>query len=1404
MGKWDPTVNGTGMRSIRLALLLAVAWLAFAFAPGASRGAVAPPKWVFYAFTDRPAYRPGEKVQWKILARKGDIGGLATPAGWTFHFRLHGPREEDGSKGSFRLDEYGAAWGAFDLAEDAHPGIYELDILDEAGSPLATEVLFRADECERPDLDVTVKAGREGGPGKAYRHGDRVCVNVRAESHSGVPAAGAAVTCVVRARSSTHGMPRDPDLPWREERTPAQDPVRSGGKVLKEETLQADSEGKAQFAFEVPTFQEEGMEFEVEARAMDAFQRGGMGRDSFRVSRAPCYLDARPGRVLVKPGEEVEIKLRAMDSADMPVETHGILHLIRETWVGPGAPPDPGSCAGDSGAGGGRAKMPGFEHREVQAIEASTGPDGRGTARMRPPRKGFYRLAWTVRDGGPAPEVTAGSIWVADGRTRDLGLGPAKLTLILDRPCYRAGETARVLLLSDGGGRRALFTADSGGRVENRNLALTRRALLLEVPIPAGHGPQIAVGAVTLEGPEVQSSRAVARIPSVEHLLSVEIRPSRSTYSPGEEAAFTVRVLDAEGKPAAAEVAFSLTEDAAPSLHEDFAGHPWERFYPSGEAARGPRADSAAADHPAGALAPVSRENVPCVRHDSGATAFWVPDAVTGPDGTVTVRARLPARLTTWRARARAQTKWSDFGEGEASVTAEVPLQVRLNAPPYLAAGDETVVTAAVDNRTGGPVSPSIELTGDGAFIQHSRWAPEGAPAEQQTLAVPPGGEGRLDWHISVRAPGLAKVTATARCDAASHAAEAVIPVFDRDTGMQICSTGRMRGGEARLTVDLPKGWKKGRGPLTMDLRPDLAASLLGALPDLADSSRGCIEQAMSRSMPAAVLAPALKAAAIRPEEGHGQAPEASRTPPQGGMGESGQLDSLESMAADGLARICARRRPDGGWGWRGAEESDPFMTAYVVWGLVLAREAGMEIRGEALADGARFLLARMEREPRPDLQAWMLHAAAAALQGEMKRPDRDGKSKEWPPALEACWSQLGSRRRSLSPSAQALLTLTAVRMGRLKEAKVMAGDLAKSIQASGPSDRSTPDPVAHWSGDRGSTKWLEGPVGATSLGLMALMGADPGSRLLDPIAGWLIQNQRGGHWNSSLETAIAIVALSPFLKRDGARSSQIAVEVKVNGKRFSTARLGGEKVTGEPVRVEVPPTLLRDGPNAVTVRRIQGEGEAVCCALGSYPAPAGPAGIEGKEILVRREYVRSGRAADRSDGPALGRSVLRDGGTVSCGELVQVVLTVEAKRDLEYVRIEDWKPAGFDMVRPARGADLRAQEIEPAVAASRFAKPEKAKKAPARKAANPRSAEEKEYAARSCPMVLEAGDPKVGFYLRDLPRGCWEIRYDLRAETPGSFRALPTVAQSVYMPEIRCTGAETRIGVATRDEILH
>ena len=57
-----------------------------------------------------------------------------------------------------------------------------------------------------------------------------------------------------------------------------------------------------------------------------------------------------------------------------------------------------------------------------------------------------------------------------------------------------------------------------------------------------------------------------------------------------------------------------------------------------------------------------------------------------------------------------------------------------------------------------------------------------------------------------------------------------------------------------------------------------------------------------------------------------------------------------------------------------------------------------------------------------------------------------------------------------------------------------------------------------------------------------------------------------------------------------------------------------------------------------------------------------------------------------------------------------------------------------------------------------------------------------------------------MALFVDKMPQGTWEIRYEMRAEVPGEFHALPVMAQAMYVPEIRGNGREVRVRVLDRE----
>ena len=168
---------------------------------------------------------------------------------------------------------------------------------------------------------------------------------------------------------------------------------------------------------------------------------------------------------------------------------------------------------------------------------------------------------------------------------------------------------------------------------------------------------------------------------------------------------------------------------------------------------------------------------------------------------------------------------------------------------------------------------------------------------------------------------------------------------------------------------------------MTVQVAPSIAVTMLDALPYLIDYPYGCTEQTMSRFLPTVVVAKTLSDLGVPREVvatrlfGGIEQKSVDKTQPKGKK----DLEKLDEMTRAGLMRLYDFQHSDGGWGWWKQGDSDHHMTAYVVWGLALARDAGISVRSGVIERGVAYLQTELVKEELdPDRQAWMLHALAA------------------------------------------------------------------------------------------------------------------------------------------------------------------------------------------------------------------------------------------------------------------------------------------------------------------------------------------------------------------------------------------------------------------------------------------
>ncbi len=792
------------------------------------------------------------------------------------------------------------------------------------------------------------------------------------------------------------------------------------------------------------------------------------------------------------------------------------------------------------------------------------------------------------------------------------------------------------------------------------------------------------------------------------------------------------------------------------------------------------------------------------VRSDFRSTILWQPDVITDKDGKAVVKVKFPDSLTRWRATARVATEGNQFGIASATARTKQPLIVRLQAPRFFVVGDLVTVSAVINNNTDQAMTVAPSLQAEGVTI--TGLLSDGRPVkgEQGPVEVKANSEARVDWVIAAQQPGSAKLKVTARGDKYADAMERDFIVHEHGIEKFVARSGKLRGDDVTIKLDLPKERNPETTKLTVQVTPSMAVTMLDALPYLIDYPYGCTEQTMSRFLPAAITAKTLKDLGLNAETvmnrmfGGIESEHAGKTHPKGKK----DLQQLDEMIKQGLDRLYNFQHADGGWGWWKEGDSDHFMTAYVVWGLTLARDAGVQIKTDALERGVGFLDKEIvEEEANHDQQAWMLHALAAY--------HASSKRREVGPFQARAFDNLWTNREKLNAYTRALLALSANHFGYRDRAKTLVDNLENGVKMDTAPDtsiiqttptRTQPEAInaAHWGEDGIYWRWSDGGVEATAFALRALLAIDPQNKLIEPVTNWLVKNRRGAQWSNTRDTAIIVLTLNEYLRASGELASDLEYELLFNGQRIAANKITAADALGAPSRFEIHNLrreLLADGANDIRIRRLGGQGPIYFSAQARFFSLEEPITEAGNEIFVRRQYYKLVARPTLLKGYVYERELLGDGETVASGERVEAVITIEAKNNYEYLLFEDLKPAGLEAVELRSGSPLQARELKSGAAARKFAAyPETLDDS--EEQGEPSPEEYANYTGRRRRVYQELRDRKVALFIDKLPEGIWEIRYQLRAETPGRFHALPVVGHAMYAPEIRANGVETRLNV--------
>ncbi|MDF1663910.1 MAG: alpha-2-macroglobulin family protein, partial [Planctomycetota bacterium] len=491
----------------------------------------------------------------------------------------------------------------------------------------------------------------------------------------------------------------------------------------------------------------------------------------------------------------------------------------------------------------------------------------------------------------------------------------------------------------------------------------------------------------------------------------------------------------------------------------------------------------------------------PVVRLHFPDTAYWNPEIQTNGDGHFSGSFKLPDTIGSFRLTSRGMTKDTDVGQVVKWIRVRKDFFVRLHCPKFLYQDDVCQIRADLFDYQGRSQKIVVRLVGKGFRCQ--------SDSLFSLKSIGNGLPQSVYWTLQARSAKELNVIIKARCGPMSDAIALTIPVRIFGERKTLYSKNLLdKGGEFEMKVS--KVAAPGSQSLRLVLRPESSVffDIFETLDFLVQFPYGCVEQTMSRFLPAVEVGDSFK---------------------QLGLPIKSFVKRFDSVTQKGVKRLAGFQKANGSWGWFASDAPNPFMTAYVVYGLSRAQKAGVELDETMIKRGCAYLKLVVKEQTNNDLKSFIYFALQSAGQGDLK---------EAKTLLEV----------PLSSYAKALLTLTLIRSGDRPAAEKLLRRLEK--------DRIDSGALSHFSTPRWFYKWENVSIETTAFAMLAFLEVKPNHKIVPKLKDWLLSKRQGKRWKTTKDSAAAVFGLIKFLAlkakengRSGRNVFRREMSVTLNGK---------------------------------------------------------------------------------------------------------------------------------------------------------------------------------------------------------------------------------------------------------------
>ena len=499
----------------------------------------------YYIFTDRPIYKPGDKIYFKAIVRDDDDAHYSIPEGTA---DVNIPDYVNGKtvdifRKTYTISKDGTVEGEIDLPKDA-VGSYVVNIsVPKQGdqSPTHGYAFFDVQEYRKPEFSIETSLDK-----REVIRGEKVKATISGTYFSGQPLQNQQVKYSVKSTNYyEYNYFGDYKAYKKDVNEDTMLGYYYGDEVVLEGKTYLNSAGTAEISIPANT------------------DTKSLGKDKVFVVKVETVGGSAPSyaakNLLVRAGKfnffrndqtysykvDEQIKLPLIIAKNTETDVDNVeftTHILREYWVKQQNQ---------------NSKYPTYDKKlaDLGSVKAKSDKEGKADIVFIPRNPGYHLLTITTYDEDKNPIIKEFTINVIKpDEVVQTNYGASGIQVTTDKSAYDIGEKAKLLITSTIPNRDILLSMERAHSNQHQIVSLQGKSATIEIPLTESDMPNVYADVRTFSQTAYEEDSISLPVVTTSKDVKVGVEFDRKKYGAGETAKVKITTKDTNGKGISANV----------------------------------------------------------------------------------------------------------------------------------------------------------------------------------------------------------------------------------------------------------------------------------------------------------------------------------------------------------------------------------------------------------------------------------------------------------------------------------------------------------------------------------------------------------------------------------------------------------------------------------------------------------------------------------------------------------------------------------------------------------------------------------------------------------------------------------------------------------------------------------